>query len=325
MKEKILNILKLSEDYISGEELSKKFGITRAAIWKHMKSLKEEGYEIMFISKKGYKLISTPDILTYEEIKDKLTTKYIGKNIIHYNTIDSTNKIAKKLAINNIDEGTVIISEEQTEGRGRLGRIWSSPKGKGIWFSVILKPNINPIMASRVTLIGAASVYCALSEMNIKTKIKWPNDIVLNNKKLCGILTEMSGEVDKLNYIVMGIGINVNVEKFNDDLKDIATSLKIEEEKSIDRKELLSKIINNLEAFYNKFKENGDIEEVVEICKNNSAIIGKKIKIINCGKERIVKAVNLDKDGELLIENEDGLLEKIISGEISIRSLYGYA
>ncbi|MDU1348012.1 biotin--[acetyl-CoA-carboxylase] ligase [uncultured Clostridium sp.] len=324
MKSKILKILKDNkEEFISGENLSKNFGITRAGIWKYMNALKEEGYEIASISKKGYKLISSPDILKYEEIEEYLETQYIGRNIIHYNTIDSTNKVAKSLAMES-KEGTVIVSEEQTNGRGRLGRNWRSPSRAGIWMSIILKPNISPMMASKVTLIGAAAVHKALEEIGIIAKIKWPNDILLNNKKICGILTEMSGEMDKLNYIVMGIGINVNVEEFPDELKIIATSLKIEENKQINRKELFSKILNNFESLYDEFKNNGNIISTIDICRKNSLLLGKEVSLINGSKVVTAKALDLDEDGELLVEYEDKTKGKVISGEVSVRGLYGY-
>ncbi|HCQ88948.1 MAG TPA: biotin--[acetyl-CoA-carboxylase] ligase [Clostridium sp.] len=325
MKNKILKILKDNKNqFISGENLSKDFGITRAAIWKYMNALKEEGYEITSISKKGYKLVNSPDILRYEEVEEYLQTKYIGRNILHYNTIDSTNKAAKSLAIEGIEEGTVIVSEEQTSGRGRLGRSWVSPKSSGIWMSIILKPNISPMMASRVTLIGAAAVHKALEEISIDAKIKWPNDIVLNNKKLCGILTEMSGEMDKLNYIVMGIGLNVNEEDFSDELKNIATSLKIEKNEHINRKELFGKILNNFEILYDEFKNHGNIASTVNICRKNSLLLGKEVRVINGMKTVTVKALDLDEDGELLVEYEDKSKGKIISGEVSVRGLYGY-
>lgn len=327
MKNKILKILKDNKNqFISGENLSKDFGITRAAIWKYMNALKEEGYEITSISKRGYKLVSSPDILRYEEVEEYLQTKYIGRNILHYNAIDSTNKVAKSLAIEGIEEGTVIVSEEQTSGRGRLGRSWISPKSSGIWMSIILKPNISPMMASRVTLIGAAAVHKALEEIGIDAKIKWPNDIVLNNKKLCGILTEMSGEMDKLNYIVMGIGLNVNLdeEDFSDELKNMATSLKIEKNEQVNRKELFGKILNNFEILYDEFKEHGNIESTVDICRKNSLLLGKEVRVINGSKTVTVKALGLDEDGELLVEYEDKSKGKIISGEVSVRGLYGY-
>lgn len=327
MKNKILDKLKEnSTEFISGENLSKELGVTRAAIWKHINGLKEEGYEIESVSKKGYRIISSPDKLNENEINEILETNYIGKKIIHYDTIDSTNKVAKNLAYNGAETGTVIISEEQTLGRGRLGRNWSSPKGKTISMSIILKPNIPTVIAPKATILGAAAVYCGLEDMGIHTQIKWPNDIILNGKKVCGILTEMSGEMDKLNYIVMGIGINVNSEEedFDDEIKIKATSLKIEEGREVNRKQVVAKTLYYLEKYYEKFKVNGDIQDAVEICKKHSIIMNKEVRIISCGIEKLGKVIDMDNDGELLVEYDNGEKEKVISGEVSIRGINGY-
>lgn len=327
MKEKILKALKENPDkFLSGEMLSKELGITRAAIWKHINSLKAEGYEIDSVSKKGYKLIDVPDLLTKDEILPRLNTKYIGKTYVYYSKIDSTNKKAKELATDGFEEGTIVISEEQSLGRGRLGRVWYSPKGKGIWVSIILKPDIPTMMAPRITLIGAAAVHSALEEFGIKSEIKWPNDIILNNKKVCGILTEMSGEMEKLNYIVMGIGINVNTEEneLENELNKIATSLKIECKKEICRKQLLCSLLNHFEDFYDAFKEYGTLENVINICKKNSILIGKEVKIISYGKEVAAKVIDIEDDGELIVKYDDGTVGKVLSGEVSVRGLYGY-
>ncbi|ABK61508.1 MULTISPECIES: biotin--[acetyl-CoA-carboxylase] ligase [Clostridium] len=327
MKEEIINLLKENEDnFISGEKISEKLGISRAAVWKHIKSIKEDGYEIESISRKGYKLISSPDLLTFEEVNPYLNTKYIGKDIRYYNTIDSTNTKAKELGTAGAKEGTVVISEEQTGGRGRLGRQWVSPKFNGIWMSIILKPDIEPMDASKITQIGAAAVCMSINELGLKATIKWPNDIVLNGKKVCGILTEMSGELNKINYIIMGIGINVNIEDedFPGDIKDIATSIKIESGKKVKRKELVASIFNNFESLYDEFINSETIKRSINICRENSALIGNDIKIIKRNEEVFAKAIGLTEDGELIVEYNDGKVDKIVSGEVSVRGMYGY-
>ena len=327
MKEEIINLLKENEDnFISGEKISEKLGISRAAVWKHIKSIKEDGYEIESVSRKGYKLISSPDLLTFEEVNPYLNTNYIGKDIRYYNTIDSTNTKAKELGTAGAKEGTVVISEEQTGGRGRLGRQWVSPKFKGIWMSIILKPDIEPMEASKITQIGAAAVCMSINDLGLKATIKWPNDIVLNGKKVCGILTEMSGELNKINYIVMGIGINVNIESedFPGDIKDIATSIKIEAGKKVKRKELVASIFNNFEKLYDEFINSGTIKNSINICRENSALIGNDVKIIKRNEEVFAKAIGLTEDGELIVEYNDGKVDKIVSGEVSVRGMYGY-
>lgn len=327
LKEEIINLLKENENnFISGEKISKTLGVTRAAIWKNMKVIKEEGYDIESASRKGYKLIYSPDLLTYEEINPNLKTKFMGKNIIYLSSVDSTNNEAKRLAGEGVHEGTVVISEEQTGGRGRLGRNWISPKYKGIWMSIILRPDIEPMRVPGITQIAAAAVCNALRDMGVEAYIKWSNDIILNNKKICGILTEMSGEINKVNHIIVGIGMNVNIEEgeFPEEVKETATSLKIEDGKNIKRKELIAKILNNFEKLYKELTINNSIKTSIEICKKYSILIGKEIRIINRNKEIIARAIGLSDEGKLIVEYEDGKTDEIISGEVSVRGLNGY-
>ncbi|MGV8981377.1 biotin--[acetyl-CoA-carboxylase] ligase [Clostridium sp.] len=327
MKGKILKLLKESgNEFVSGQKISEELGVSRAAIWKYINIIKEDGYKIEAISRKGYRIISSPDILTFEEIKDYLSTDYIGKNLIYYDSIGSTNSKAKELAEGGEQHGTVIVSEEQTTGRGRLGRNWVSPKYKGIWMSIILRPNIITENISQITLLGAAAVQKAIMKMGIKTSIKWPNDIVLNSRKVCGILTEMSGEIDHINYLVMGIGINVNLDEEDvpKDLKAVATSLLVESGEHIDRKILLANVLNTFEELYNDFVQNGDIKQTIEICRKNSILIGNEIQLISRGKVTTAKAVDISDSGELVIKNSKGMIEHIVSGEVSIRGIYGY-
>ncbi|MCQ4923445.1 biotin--[acetyl-CoA-carboxylase] ligase [Tissierella carlieri] len=325
MKNKILKMLKDSEDFISGEEMSKEFHMTRAAIWKYINMLKEDGYIIESIPRKGYKIISFPDILTYEEVEEYLDTDFIGRNIYYFNSINSTNRKAKEIAFGE-KEGTVLVAEQQEEGKGRLGRHWISPKGKGIWMSIILKPKVDPMKVAKITLLGAAAVYKALSNMNIKSQIKWPNDVLIDGKKICGILTEMSAELNMINYVIMGIGINVNLDESDipEELKDKATSIKIIEDKEIDRKELFTNILNEFEKIYKDFIDRDSISEAIDICKANSALIGKDIRIIRGDEVRVGKALDINEEGHLVVEFDGGIVENIYSGEISIRGLEGY-
>lgn len=320
MKYKILEKLKQGEDFISGQEISKEFHITRAAIWKYINILREEGYNIESVPSKGYRLVALPDILSYEEIKEYLNTDFMGRNIHHFNSIDSTNSKAKEIALDE-KEGTVLIAEEQTEGKGRMGRSWVSPKGKGIWMSIILKPNVEPMKVPKLTLVGAAAVYKALENMGIKAQIKWPNDVLIDGKKICGILTEMSGELNMVNYVIMGIGINVNLDEgdFPEELKDKATSLKISTGKEISRKELTANILNEFEKLYLKFKEEDNIEEVLKISRENSILLGEEVRIIRGNNIKIGKAIDINDNGELVVEVGDKV-EKIISGEVSLRA-----
>lgn len=320
MENKILNKLKKSSDYLSGESISSDLNISRSAIWKHIKSLKNKGYIIEGKSNKGYRLLSCPDILTAQELMPLLKTNNLVKDIKHFFELSSTNHTAKELARGEIDNGTLIIAEKQISGKGRFDRKWISPSS-GIWFSLILKPNLPPMEASKITQIAAASIYKTLLDFGVKVNIKWPNDIFLNGKKLCGILTEMKCDMDRIHYLILGVGINVNLE-INDipnELKDIATSLKIELNKTFKRSDILAKFLNHFEILYNDFVLQKDISEALSICRENSNIINKKAKLITYNKEEIVTCLSLTDTGELLVKDSDGKEKIITSGEISFR------
>ena len=327
MKEEILSILKVNPgSYISGQDLSNKLGVSRTSIWKNINSLKEDGYIIDSVSKKGYMIISSPDLLTSDEVSEFLKTINIGKEIIHFDSVGSTNNVAKDLASKGAKHGTVIIGEEQLSGKGRLGRQWLAPKHKGIWMSIILKPEIDPINVPKITHISAAAVILALKEFNIKALVKWPNDIIINNKKICGILTEMSGEINRISYVVVGIGINANLESSDipADISEKASSIYLETLKIIDRKKLTASVLNNFEMLYEMFISTGAIVESINICRENSILLGKQIRILRQGKTETAKAVDINNAGELVVKFKDGHLESIISGEVSIRGINGY-
>ncbi|MCD8390297.1 MAG: biotin--[acetyl-CoA-carboxylase] ligase, partial [Firmicutes bacterium] len=267
MKEKILTILKTADGYVSGERISQTLNVSRAAVWKHIKKLREEGYEIDSVTNKGYRLISAPDILTRDEIASQLETKKIGRNLHYFYQIDSTNNEAKR-AWESVD-GSVFIAEIQTGGKGRLGRGWSSPAGTGIWMSILLKPDIKPWDASKITQAAGLAVCRALKPYG--ARIKWPNDIIIGTKKVCGILTEMSAETDMVDYIVCGIGINVNNESFDDEISERATSIYIESGKKHSRAEIVCGVLKEFENLYEEFLESGIknmLDEYTSLCVN---------------------------------------------------------
>ncbi|MFZ5354807.1 MAG: biotin--[acetyl-CoA-carboxylase] ligase [Bacillota bacterium] len=329
MKEKILSLLKENTGtFVSGEELSNMFSVSRTAVWKAINQLKSMGYEIESQTKRGYRLIESPDYLSAAEIDPLLTTSVIGKHIMYFDSLDSTNNYAKKLAGEDFEEGTVVIAEMQTAGRGRLGRSWISPRGKGIWMTIMLKPDINPLYAQRVTLVAACAVNDAIKEISgIASGIKWPNDIVANGKKLCGILTEMGAEVDAINYLIVGIGINANLD--DDDipaeLAGAATSIKIETGKSMVRKEVVAAILNRFEKYYTGFSRSGSLEDIVDIYKSNLLLLGKQVRAVYKHEEITGEAVDINDAGQLLLRLPDGTIREITSGEVSVRGIYGYA
>lgn len=324
MREKILKVILDNEkEFISGEELSKKLGISRTAIWKHIRILRSQGYNIESVNKKGYRLVDEPtDLLNPQNIYRNLKTKFIGKNVLHFETIDSTNDYAKKIG-NELRDGSVIISEEQTKGKGRLGRVWESKAGEGIWMSIILKPNIIPNKAPFITLIAGASIVKALNILGVDAKIKWPNDITINNKKLSGILTELSAEIERVNYIVVGIGMNVKDTDFEEELQDKATSL-YKENYNVSRIDIVKEILCQFEKLYLDYIEKDDKKEVLDICRQYSAIINKEIYVIKNDQKELVDCIGINEEGNLIIKNKDGKLEEIMSGEVSIRGVKGY-
>lgn len=328
MKERILQELKNhAGQYISGEEISGILQVSRTAVWKCINQLKDMGYVIESQTKKGYRLLESPDSLLPQEMKGNINTEVIGQNLTFFEQVDSTNLYAKRIAEGGFLDGTVIMANEQLNGRGRMGRDWVSPKGKGIWMTIMLKPRISPADASKVTLLAACAVCKAIEEISgLYTKIKWPNDIVLNGKKLCGILTEMSAEIDEINYLIIGIGVNVNIdlEDFPKELQAIATSIKIEKGLGVIRKELAAGIINNFERYYKGFIKTGSIKDYINEYKERSAVLGKEVRVTSSTLEIQGTVVDISEDGQLQLEMQDGTIKEIISGEVSVRGLTGY-
>jgi BirA family biotin operon repressor/biotin-[acetyl-CoA-carboxylase] ligase len=324
MKEKILKLLKENGGFLSGEEISNLLGVSRTAIWKHISALKHEGYVIESSSKKGYRLLETPDLLTPKEVLPLIKTEYIGKQIVHFDSIGSTNNIARTMALDGCAEGFAVIAEEQTEGRGRLGRKWLSPKASSVAFSLVLRPDIKPQDASKVTLVMGLAVCRAIESVTgLKCGIKWPNDIIINNRKVCGILTEMNAEIDAINYIIIGTGINVNVPVFPEEIRSIATSLSIELNEHVSRKEILSALLFQFESLYNEFKQNG-LGNLIDEFKAYSVTIGRAVKVISINESFEGVAVDITDDGILHVKLPDGGIRPVISGDVSVRGLNGY-
>ncbi|CAH2211825.1 biotin--[acetyl-CoA-carboxylase] ligase [Tepidibacter aestuarii] len=323
MRSEIIKILlENRNEFVSGEYISEKLGITRSAVSKHIKNIKNQGYEIESITRKGHKIVGCPDLLSGGVIKHDLNTRFIGKEVIHFDTIGSTNDYAKKVALESSD-GTIIVSEEQTSGRGRRGKEWHSIKGDGIWVSIILKPDIYPHNAPFITQIAGASIVKALRNLKIDASIKWPNDIIVNNKKVSGILTELGAEIDRINYIVLGMGMNVKTMDFPGDIQNIATSI-FKEGYNVKRIDILKNILEEFEKLYLDYIQKNDKSNCIKICKESSAILGKNIYIINADKKRKVKCIDLNEEGNLVIINEDNDIEELISGEVSIRGEHNY-
>jgi BirA family transcriptional regulator, biotin operon repressor / biotin---[acetyl-CoA-carboxylase] ligase len=320
--EKILKVLRSSPgEYVSSDELCKDAGISRAAIWKRMESLRAEGYEIEASPHLGYRLISSPDTLIPDEIKWKLKSRVFGSNILSYKKVDSTNDVAYSLAEKGMKEGTVILAEEQAAGKGRLGRKWSSPAKGGIYMSCILRPDIAPNEIPRITLFAAVAVAKAIREFSgLAPEIKWPNDILINGRKVVGILTEMKADQDAVNFVVVGIGVNVNTP--SESLPRAATSLKEEFSRSgsvtdLSRIDLARKMLERLDIEYALLKKKG-FSPIIEEWKALSNIIGSRVKVMTHSRTFEAQAHDIDQDGSLVVRRERGQMEKISSGDIII-------
>ena len=314
MKEKILDYLNREHDYISGDEISKHLGISRQGLWKHIQELKDDGYDIIAVPHLGYRLESSPDRLFPFEISRQLNTKSIGRKIYYFDFIDSTMNKAMQLGMDLAPSGTLVLAESQTKGRGRLGRSWFSPKYKGIYLSLILRPAIEPAVSPVLTFLSAVSICETVkSVLGLDVQIKWPNDVFIHNKKFTGILTEMNAEVDKINFVVIGIGLNVNNEKKS--LISQATSLKEHFGQTINRVALLHELLRKIENNY-LLLENKGTQVIIDKWRSYSLTLGRRVKVYCQSRHIEGSAVDIDRDGSLLIRRDSGVIQKVSSGDV---------
>ena len=325
MKAKILAALREAEGYVSGQELCERFGVSRTAVWKAINQLKKDGYEIEAVQNRGYRIVGAPDILSENELSSIRKTDWIGKKIYYYDETDSTNVRASRLAEEGAEHGTLVVADQQDAGKGRRGRGWSSLPGTGIFMTLILKPELNPSNASMLTLVAAMAVAKGITRCTgMEAKIKWPNDIVYQGKKLCGILTEMSAELDCIHYVVIGIGINVNTTEFADEIKETASSLFVETGKNIKRSRIVALFAEEFTKYYQKFLNTGDLSGLVQDYNEMLINAGRQVRICDAKEEFTGVAAGIDSHGKLLVTKEDGTQAVISAGEVSVRGLYGY-
>ena len=325
MKAEILALLRENDKFISGQELCNRFGVSRTAVWKVINQLKKEGYRIEAVQNKGYHMVSSPALLSKYELESRIHTQWLGKEIVYKETTDSTNADVRRMAEGGAENGLLVVADSQTNGKGRRGRQWESKKGTNLYFSVLLKPEFAPDKASMITLVAAYSVAKVIAKnTGLDAKIKWPNDIVVGRKKVCGILTEMSMERDYIHHIVLGIGINVNEESFPEEIKDMATSLKIEKGSLIVRANLLSDILFRLEQDYEAFLSAEDLKPFVEEYNKMLVNKGALVKVLDPKGEFTGIAGGINEEGMLLVFKENGQIEKVYAGEVSVRGMYGY-
>ena len=325
MKAKILAALRESDGYVSGQVLCEKFGVSRTAIWKVINQLKEAGYEIEAVQNRGYRIVSSPDILNENELKSIRKTEWLGNTICYEPVMDSTNTKAMQLAEAGAPHGTLIVTDRQEHGRGRRGRKWETPAGSAIAMTFLLRPEINPNNASMLTIVAAMAAAKGIEDMTgQKVGIKWPNDIIINRKKVGGILTEMSAQIDYLNHIVIGFGINVQMDEFPEELQDKATSIYLEFGEKINRSGLIEKICEHFETYYGIFLMTEDLSSIVK--EYNSYLVNRNqtVKVHDPKEPFEGKARGITERGELLVDTWDS--RRLVSaGEVSVRGIYGYA
>lgn len=317
-RKQLIEILNKQEGHISGQDLSDRMGISRTAVWKHMNELKKDGYGIEAVQRKGYKILSSPDKISENTLRWGLDTKWIGHDLYHFDQVESTQEIVHEMAKQGKPHGTVVIADEQVKGKGRMARNWDSPKGKGIWMSILLRPDLPPIQAPQLTLLAAtvlAKVMANNSDLN--PQIKWPNDLLVNHKKVSGILTEMQAEHDSIQYVVLGTGINVNQDEADipEDILYKASSLKIESGEDWSIQHTIQEILRLFEESYERYERLG-FGAIKEDWEHFGYRIGEEVTISTMRKTWQATLIGIEADGALRARSKDGEEEKLYSAEI---------
>jgi len=317
MKGKVLTLLRENEHtFLSGEKISVELNCSRTAVWKHIDALRKEGFEIKATQNKGYQLKKSGTLLSEHDLYSRMKNNKLFDKVIYHPSVSSTQTVAHQLVNEGAVEGTVVVADEQTEGRGRLGRIWKSEKQSGIWMSLVLKPNIDIRQAPQLTLVTAVAVTRALRDITgVNIEIKWPNDLLVNGKKLVGILTEMQADPDRIQSVIIGIGVNVNHDQFYDEMSSIATSLKLETDQNFDRAEIIGKILSEFSWLYEMYMTKG-FSLVKPLWEAHTLSIGKNI-IARRAKDSIEgEAIGINDEGVLLLKDKDGQIHEIYSADI---------
>lgn len=302
---------------VPGPKIASEIGVTRLQVWRWIENLRALGIEIRGVPAEGYQLVTIPDLLTPSLVRAELGEHALGRNIVHHFRIESTNAVALKLAANDAEHGTIVLAEEQTAGRGRLGRAWFSEKSSGIYASIVLRPPLAPATAPVLTLMAGLAAQKAVSSVTgLAVDIRWPNDLLVNGKKVCGILTEMSAEVDLLHAVVLGIGINVNHTVMPAELEDIATSLRMEAHRGISRIQVLAALLREIERHYQMLLKGGN-KAITERWEAASTFAhGKRVRVVIRTGEALATTMGIEPSGALKIEYDDGRQESLIAGEV---------
>jgi BirA family biotin operon repressor/biotin-[acetyl-CoA-carboxylase] ligase len=318
----ILIHLTTTADFLSGEALCRELSITRSAVWKHICLLRSEGYHIDAVTGRGYRLSLLTGRPVEAEVKPFLTSRRFGRNIAYHAVTPSTNILAKALAVEGSPEGSVVVADSQTGGRGRMGRTWVSPPGVNLYFSLILRPVVPSVRVPQLTLLVAAAIHQALCAIipDLAAMIKWPNDILVNGRKLCGVLCEMQSEPDLTHFVVVGIGINVNQSEFPSLLKDSATSLYLEKGRLFSRPELLASVLNHFEPLYDEWLGQEDLCFILPYLEAYSLLHSKEVTVDQLNRSMSGKVTGISRCGELKLENAAGESILVSSGEAHLRT-----
>lgn len=305
---------------VSGEELSRLLNVSRTAVWKHIKALKDLGYRIEAVPSRGYRLVSTPDILTPAELSSGLNVRAIGTSLICVSETESTNILAYRLAEEGAAEGTVVFADSQSRGKGRLGRLWESPAGVNVYCSVVLRPPIMPIHAPQLTFLSAVAVAEAIERVaGLTPAIKWPNDVLVNGFKVAGMLNEMSAEMERVDFMVLGIGVNINMQRgqFPGDLRHPASSLAIEAGHGIERLSFARALLESLDAHYARYCAEG-YGPLRQAWLDRSAVMGRRVRVSSQEREVRGTVEGIDEIGALLVRTADGIQERVLAGDVTV-------
>ena len=323
MKHEVLSFFENQEGYVSGEAISQALGVSRNTVWKAINQLRKDGYRIESSTKNGYRLVFAPDYFAAQQLEQQLTTRWMGRQLRILDQVDSTNEEVKRLAQRGAEHGLAVLAETQTKGKGRLGRGWVGDKLTGIWLSVLLRPKLAPREIGPITLVvGLAVCKTIRAVAGCDALLKWPNDVVIGRKKVCGILSEMQAEMDRVDYVVVGIGINVNTHAFPPELAHKATSLCLETGKEFARSELVCRLLLELEQAYDSFEQHGFdarlLQEYTAVC----ASLHRPVTVQRGGKTLSGEAVGVNEEGELLVKDAQGKILVVSSGEVTVQGIY---
>ena len=321
----LIEFLKEKNDFVSGQEIADAMHISRNAVWKQIEHLRKEGIEIEAVTGRGYRIVNASDAFGEKSIRSLLHTKWLGRELLFFDEIDSTNDELKRRADKGAEEGLVAVADIQSKGKGRRGRAWETPAGVNIAMSYLLRPGLAPDIAPMMTLIMAMAAAKGIREVSsLDVGIKWPNDIVINGRKLVGILTEMTAEPDYIHEVIVGTGINVNTESFPEEIKATATSMRIEGGKKYSRSKVVAAVTDAFETYYEIFCATGDLSALRTDYNAACVNVGAGVRVLDPKGEYDGMAKGIDNKGELIVIKEDGSETRVYAGEVSVRGIYGY-